>query len=97
MKLRRTPFRSFRACLLVAIPLGIGPALAADVQPPQTEDRVHSNAFTIACGGPEPCRPQAGPGPADREAHPFAGSLGRPCAWRWRDTPSGTRKVRVCF
>ena len=54
-------------------------------------------AFTIVCPGPPPCRPQAGPGPADRQVQPFRGSLGRPCAYRWRETPSGTRKVRVCY
>lgn len=35
--------------------------------------------------------------PADRQVHPFEGSLGRPCGYRWRATPSGTRKVRVCY
>ncbi|GJD97723.1 hypothetical protein OCOJLMKI_4956 [Methylobacterium iners] len=33
----------------------------------------------------------------DRQVQPFEGSLGRPCGYRWRPTPSGTRKVRVCF
>lgn len=37
------------------------------------------------------------PPPRDRHVHPFEGSLGRPCAYRWRATPSGTRKVRVCY
>ncbi|SFH13513.1 hypothetical protein SAMN05192565_14510 [Methylobacterium gossipiicola] len=53
--------------------------------------------FTFVCLGEHPCRPQAGPGAADRRVDPFQGSLGRPCAYRWRETPSGTRKVRVCF
>lgn len=53
--------------------------------------------FTFACLDAQPCRPQAGPGPADRQVDPFAGSLGRPCAYRRRETPSGPRKVRVCF
>ena len=53
--------------------------------------------FTFACGPGAPCRPQAGPGPADRAVHPFEGTLGRPCGYRWRATPEGTRKVRVCF
>ncbi|MCJ2084151.1 hypothetical protein [Methylobacterium sp. J-090] len=53
--------------------------------------------FTSACSHSQPCRRQAGPGPADRDVHPFEGSLGRPCAYRWRETPSGTRKVRVCY
>ena len=37
------------------------------------------------------------PPPADRQVDPFGGSLGRPCVYRWRATPSGTRKVRVCY
>ncbi|KQT07332.1 hypothetical protein ASG40_15270 [Methylobacterium sp. Leaf399] len=37
------------------------------------------------------------PPPVDRQVAPFEGSLGRPCGYRWRATPSGTRKVRVCF
>lgn len=52
---------------------------------------------TFACPSPHPCRLQAGPGPADRQVDPFEGSLGRPCAYRRRETPSGSRKVRVCF
>lgn len=97
MKLRRTTVSAFCASLLLALPLAVRPAIAADALPPRGADTAGSTAFTFACGGPEPCRPQAAPGPADREVHPFAGSLGRPCAWRWRETPSGTRKVRVCF
>jgi hypothetical protein len=58
---------------------------------------VNATDFTFVCPGPPPCRPQAGPGPADRQVQPFTGSLGRPCAYRWRETPSGPRKVRVCF
>ncbi|MBX9934064.1 MAG: hypothetical protein K2Y56_21520 [Methylobacterium sp.] len=34
---------------------------------------------------------------SDRLVRPFEGSLGRPCGYRWRETPSGTRKVRVCY
>lgn len=49
-----------------------------------------------ACDVGGPCR-QAGPGPADRDVRTFAGSLGRPCGYRWRATPEGSRKVRVCF
>ena len=37
------------------------------------------------------------PPPVDRQVDPFGGTLGRPCGYRWRATPSGTRKVRVCY
>ncbi|MET3695611.1 hypothetical protein [Methylobacterium goesingense] len=53
--------------------------------------------FTFPCGTPGACGVQAGPGPADRDVRPFEGTLGRPCAYRTRATPEGTRKVRVCF
>lgn len=68
--------------------LRIGAADAAE------RDPAH---FTFACGFEETCRPRAAPGPADRQVRPFEGSLGRPCTYRWRDTPSGPRKVRVCY
>lgn len=97
MKVCRTMFHPLYASLLIAIPLSVCPAVAADTLPSRGADTARSTAFTFACGEPEPCRPQAAPGPADREVYPFAGSMGRPCAWRWRETPSGTRKVRVCF
>ena len=76
-----------------------GSVLAAD---PAADRRLESrrgraHPVTIACGAAGPCRDQAGPGPADRAVHPFEGSLGRPCGYRWRATPEGTRKVRVCF
>lgn len=60
----------------------------------------HASGLGRSCGlglGGRGCVRQAGPGPADRQVHPFEGTLGRPCAYRWRPTPSGTRKVRVCF
>lgn len=74
--------------------LPAGGARAAETAPRGTVDRT---PFTSACPGRHPCRRQAGPGPSDRDVHPFEGSLGRPCAYRWRETPSGPRKVRVCF
>ena len=43
------------------------------------------------------CPGRRPPGAPDRDARPFEGTLGRPCAYRWRYTPSGTRRVRVCF
>lgn len=36
------------------------------------------------------------PGPPDRDIRPLIDPLGRPCGLRWRETPSGTRRVRVC-
>lgn len=53
--------------------------------------------ITIPCEFSHDCRPRTIPGPPDRQVTPFEGTLGRPCGWRWRPTPSGTRKVRVCY
>ncbi|WP_455973752.1 hypothetical protein [Methylorubrum populi] len=36
------------------------------------------------------------PGPPDRDIRPLIDPLGRPCGYRWRETPSGTRRVRIC-
>ncbi|TXN19680.1 hypothetical protein [Methylobacterium sp. WL9] len=49
------------------------------------------------CDWPTACPGRRPPGAPDRDARPFEGTLGRPCAYRWRYTPSGTRQVRVCF
>lgn len=97
MTTRSTPFRALRIGLAVTVATQAGVAFGADVMAGNRPDRPEATPFTFACGGAEPCRPQAGPGPADRQVRPFEGSLGRPCAYRWRDTPSGTRQVRVCF
>lgn len=55
----------------------------------------------VVCGPGGICEERADarrpPGAPDRDARPFGGSLGRPCAYRWRFTPEGTRRVRVCF
>ncbi|WP_284211854.1 hypothetical protein [Methylobacterium brachythecii] len=45
----------------------------------------------VDCPGRRP------PGAPDRDARPFEGTLGRPCGYRWQYSPSGTRRVRVCF
>ena len=37
------------------------------------------------------------PGPPDRDIRPLIDPLGRPCGFRWRETPSGPRRVRVCY
>lgn len=67
------------------------PATAADAGAPGIGRR--------AC--PQPLRCRRPPGPPDRDVRPFEGSLqgalGRPCGIRWRYTPSGPRRVRVCF
>lgn len=81
-------------CVAFACVLPTGGVGAAETGRSQAVDRMD---FTSTCSYGQPCRPQAGPGPADRQVHPFIGSLGRPCAYRWRETPSGPRKVRVCF
>ena len=102
--IRRSRPPRLAACLAIALALALtlpaGDAGAAETRPAWAMDRA---AFTSACSGAStlleshPCRRQAGPGPADRDVHPFDGALGRPCAYRLRETPSGPRKVRVCF
>lgn len=66
-------------------------------QEARAESRPYPTNITVACAFDPVCIDQAGPGGLDRDVRPFEGSLGRPCAWRWRPTPSGTRKVRVCY
>ena len=51
----------------------------------------------VGCDSRIDCPGRRPPGPPDRDARPFEGTLGRPCAYRWRFTPEGTRRVRVCF
>ena len=53
--------------------------------------------FTSPCGLLFACDDRRPPGAPDRDVHPFEGRLGRPCAWRERETPGGPRRVRVCF
>ncbi|WP_191970301.1 hypothetical protein [Methylobacterium planeticum] len=59
--------------------------------------RPYPTNLTVVCAFDPVCVEQPGAGGLDRDVRPFEGSLGRPCAWRWRPTPSGTRKVRVCY
>lgn len=47
--------------------------------------------------GRDDCPGRRPPGAPDRDARPFEGTLGRPCAYRRRFSPQGTRRVRVCF
>ncbi|GEP07640.1 hypothetical protein [Methylobacterium oxalidis] len=77
------------ACLAAAALLA-GAGTAASVES-------RSSEITFACDFLGRCPVQASPGAPDRDVQPFEGSLGRPCGWRWRETPSGTRKVRVCY
>ena len=58
---------------------------------------VPSVEFTFPCDRLDGCRNPGASQQPDRQVDPFEGTLGRPCAYRWRPTPSGTRKVRVCF
>lgn len=51
----------------------------------------------VGCDPHIDCPGRRPPGPPDRDVRPFEGTLGRPCAYRWRFTPEGTRRVRVCF
>ncbi|WP_232627930.1 hypothetical protein [Methylobacterium sp. Leaf118] len=85
----------FRRTLIPALAflggLAAAPAIAADAGTPGIGRRL--------C--PQPVRCRRPPGPPDRDVRPFEGSvqgaLGRPCGFRWRYTPSGPRRVRVCF
>ncbi|MEG9503775.1 MAG: hypothetical protein MIN69_18255 [Methylorubrum extorquens] len=46
---------------------------------------------------PDDVRCRRPPGPPDRDIRPLIDPLGRPCGYRWRETPSGPRRVRVCY
>ncbi|MGU3363030.1 hypothetical protein ACLBWX_22165 [Methylobacterium sp. M6A4_1b] len=74
-------------------------ALAAGAAADPSLVRRHAPAqpFMVPCDAPGTCGVQASPGAADRDVRPFEGTLGRPCGYRMRATPQGTRKVRVCF
>ncbi|WP_210164104.1 hypothetical protein [Methylobacterium sp. 10] len=50
----------------------------------------------LPCDRLDGCRNHGSSQQPDRRVEPFGGTLGRPCAYRWRPTPSGTRKVRIC-
>lgn len=71
--------------------LAIGFSGQAQAQPHPPDD-----VFTFACNVLGDCPRRTVPGPADRDVRPFDGTLGRPCAWRERPTPSGPRRVRTC-
>ena len=51
----------------------------------------------IICDPDVDCPGRRPPGDPDRDARPFEGTLGRPCAYRWRFEPSGKRRYRVCY
>ena len=78
----RTPLLACATLLAI----GAGPAGAADAGAAGVRAR--------PCAGNVRCRRP--PGPPDRDVRPFEGTLGRPCGLRWRETPEGTRRVRVC-
>jgi hypothetical protein len=46
---------------------------------------------------PDDVRCRRPPGPPDRDIRPLIDPLGRPCGVRWRETPQGPRRVRVCY
>ncbi|GEL40451.1 hypothetical protein MEX01_10420 [Methylorubrum extorquens] len=64
-----------------------------------------SAAWAADAGRPQPgaarcsddVRCRRPPGPPDRDIRPLIDPLGRPCGFRWRETPSGPRRVRVCY
>lgn len=98
MRARPMIRRLRRACLAAGLAFAGGlPAGGADAAETGSAGAAARSRITSACANGQSCRRQAGPGPADRDVHPFEGSLGRPCAYRRRETPSGPRTVRVCF
>ena len=62
----------------------------------EADPRPVDGDFTFACVYLGDCPPRTVPGGPDRDVRPFEGTLGRPCAWRERPTPSGPRRVRTC-
>jgi hypothetical protein len=75
--------------LLPALPLFCGEAYA--------DPRPIDENLTFPCAFLGDCPVRKVPGGPDRAVQPFAGSIGRPCAWRERPTPQGPRKVRACY
>lgn len=74
------------AALTLALIAG-GAAQAADAG--QVRTRAAACLDDVRCRRP--------PGPPDRDIRPLIDPLGRPCGFRWRETPSGPRRVRVCY
>lgn len=72
---------------LVLVLLDGSAAFAADIDP--------ARPGRATCVEDARCRRP--PGPPDRDIRPLIDPLGRPCGYRWRETPSGPRRVRVCF
>jgi len=96
------PLSAGRLLAIALVAASVGPAQGAPFPTAEPEPPVPSlfphavaDAVTSSCAH-RPCRVRP-PGPADRDVRPFEGSLGRPCAWRQRETPSGPRRVRICF
>ncbi len=85
---------------ILALPiLALGAWVATD-RPAAAADAGRAGAVVRSdCAWPVRCRRP--PGPPDRDVRPFEGTLrgalGRPCGIRWRYTPSGPRRVRICF
>lgn len=80
-----------RLCLiLTGIAITSGGQAFADPRPPDAN-------LDVLCNVLGDCPARTVPGAPDRDVRPFAGSLGRPCAWRERPTPEGPRRVRVCW
>ncbi len=83
------PFAAMRpvtAALALALTTGSA-AWAADAG--------QSRPSPVVC--PDDVRCRRPPGPPDRDVRPLIDPLGRPCGYRWRETPSGPRRVRVCY
>ncbi|MFC6027327.1 MULTISPECIES: hypothetical protein [Methylobacterium] len=77
--------------------LAITPAGQAFAGQAYASPRPPDGNLDFPCNFLGACPPRVQPGGPDRDARPFTGSLGRPCAWRDRPTPEGPRRVRVCW
>lgn len=85
---------------VLTLPILVLAALVTTASPAPAADAGRSRIVRSGdCVWPVRCRRP--PGPPDRDVRPFdgtlRGALGRPCGIRWRYTPSGPRRVRVCF
>ena len=84
------------AAMALPLPAGVGPLTQGGSA--LFEVRVRRFRHPAPACDPEiDCPGRRPPGAPDVDARPFEGTLGRPCAYRYRYESTGTRRVRVCF